>query len=60
MDELIRRVVEEDSPALRAAREITLGELVRLYGDESSDRAFDMEDYKAYLLNTYLERRYRT
>ena len=56
MDELIRRVLEEDTPALRAARAISLGELVRRYGDPASDRAFEAEDYQAWLLNTHLER----
>ena len=58
MEELMRRVREEDTPALRTAREITLGELVRLYGDETSERTFEEEDYKMYLLNTHLKRRY--
>ena len=55
MDELIRRVMEEDTHALRAARAISLGELIRRYGDPASERAFDEEDYKQYLLNRYLE-----
>jgi hypothetical protein len=49
--------VEEDTPALRAARAVTLGELVRLCGDPGSDRAFEPEDYKSYLFNKYLEER---
>lgn len=57
MDELVRRVVEEDTPALRAARAVTLGELVRLCGDPGSDRAFEPEDYESYLFNKYLEER---
>ena len=58
IEELIRRVKEEDTPALRIGREIILAELVRRYGDKNSDRAFEEEDYKMYLLNTHLERRY--
>ena len=54
--ELVRRVVEEDIPALREARRITLGELVERYGDPASDRAFEEEDYRMYLLNAHLER----
>ena len=54
-EELLRRVTEEDTPALRAARAISLGELVRRYGDPASERAFDDGDYKQYLLNTFLE-----
>ena len=55
MDELMRRVEEEDTPALRAARAISLGELVRRYGDPASERAFDEGDYRSYLLNRHLE-----
>ena len=55
IEELIRRIIEEDIPALRSARSITLGELVRRYGDTLSGKAFEEEDYKAYLLNTHLE-----
>jgi MoaA/NifB/PqqE/SkfB family radical SAM enzyme len=58
MDELVRRITEEDIPALREAGRITLGELVRLYGDMASEKAFEEEDYRSYLLNTHLERLY--
>ena len=58
MDELVRRITKEDIPALREARRITLGELAGLYGDPSSDKAFEEEDYRIYLLNTHLERLY--
>ena len=54
-EELIRRVVEEDIPALNLARKITLGELAARYGSLESDRAFQLNDYKDYLLNRYLE-----
>ena len=53
--ELVRRVLEEDIPALNKARKITLGELVRRYGNPASERAFEEEDYRIYLLNSYLE-----
>ena len=54
-DELIRRIVEEDTPALRLARQVTLGELAERYGDPASGKAFGLGDYRAYLLNRYLE-----
>ena len=54
-EEIIRRIVEEDTPALNLARQITLGELVRLYGDPASGKAFTPGDYQGYLLNRYLE-----
>ncbi len=56
MEELVRRVREEDIWALREARKITLSELVRRYGDPDSERAFEEDDYRMYLLNTHLER----
>ena len=55
MDELIRRVTEEDIPALREAGRITVGELVRRHGDPFSEKAFRKEDYLMYMLNTHLE-----
>ena len=58
-EELIRRVMEEDIPALRAARTTTLGELVTRYGDPYSAKAFEKEDYQIYLLNTHLEQQTR-
>ena len=56
MDELMRRVEEEDTPALRAARSVSLAELVRRYGNSASERAFNAGDYKQYLLNCHLEK----
>lgn len=54
-EELIRRVVEEDIPALSLAGKVTLGELAAGYGNVESGRAFLLNDYKDYLLNRYLE-----
>lgn len=54
IDEIVRRAVEEDIPALNIARKITIEELVSKYGDNSSDRVFSLDDYKIYLLNNYL------
>jgi len=53
--ELVRRIVEEDIPALNLARKVTLKELVSRYGDKGSNKAFQLSDYKDYLLNRYLE-----
>lgn len=54
-EELIRRIVEEDIPALNLARQITMKELVAMYGNDHSNKAFELGDYKNYLLNIYLE-----
>ncbi|MFG6357586.1 MAG: radical SAM protein [Acetatifactor sp.] len=56
-DELIRRILEEDTQALNLARNITLRELVEKYGDPRSDRAFERGDYTGYLLNCYVDGR---
>lgn len=58
-EELIRRILEEDIPALNLSRKITLQELVAMYGDRQSDKAFELDDYKDYLLNEYLSSRSR-
>lgn len=54
-EEMIRRIVEEDIPALHLARNITVGELVEKYGNRQSQKVFFIGDYKSYLLNCYLE-----
>ena len=54
MEELVRRILAEDIPALQRARGITVGELVSKYGNPESERLFEEEDYKMYLLNSYL------
>lgn len=56
-EEIIRRITEEDIPALDLARQITLGQLAARYGDPASERAFCVEDYQSYLLNRYIEDR---
>lgn len=50
--ELVRRVIDEDIPALRLARKTPVSELVNRFGDPQSHKVFDcIDDYKAYLLN---------
>lgn len=54
-EEIIRRIVEEDIPALNCARNITVGKLVEKYGDPNSQKVFSINDFKTYLLNCYLD-----
>lgn len=54
-DEIVRRIISEDIPALTLAKNISVGELVQKYGDFQSQKVFFIDDYKSYLLNTYLE-----
>ena len=58
IDFVVRRAVAEDIPALTLAKTISIGELARRYGDMHSDKVFDLEDYKMYLLNNYLDEKY--
>lgn len=54
-EDLIRRILQEDIPALKLAKEVTMQELATRYGDAHSNKAFGLNDYKDYLLNRYLE-----
>ena len=56
IEELVRRILEEDIPALEKARSITVGELVSKYGEFGSNRLFEEDDFKMHLLNTHLEK----
>ena len=58
IDDIVRKVVEEDIPALILSKTITLKELVEKYGNYDSDRVFSLGDYKMYLLNNYLNEKY--
>ena len=53
--DLVRRVVSGDTYALREAGKHTWAELTDLFGDDSSDRVFSLEDYRMYLVNSLLE-----
>lgn len=55
LQELIRRIVDEDISALNLAKYVSIQELVARYGNNHSNKAFQLEDYKMYLLNHYLE-----
>ncbi|MGI6734855.1 MAG: radical SAM protein [Bacilli bacterium] len=59
INELLGKVINEDVPALKTARTIAIGELVKLYGDLNSNKVFALYDYKMYLLNNYLDEKYK-
>lgn len=52
---LVDRVLYEDTPAHRRAKQVTWAELACRYGDTSSEKAFSLDDYKMFLFNTFLE-----
>ena len=58
IDDIVRKVVEEDVPALMLAKTITIKQLVEQYGDAHSNKVFSIDDYKMYLLNKYLDEKY--
>ena len=55
-EELVRSILDEDTPALRIARSISVGELVSKYGHFDSNKLFEVDDYKMHLLNSHLEK----
>ena len=58
IDVIVRRVIDEDVPALILSKTITIKELVKKYGNKESDKVFSINDYKMYLLNNYLDEKY--
>ncbi len=54
-EQLSERIISENTFALNRARSISLATLVERYGDFQSDKAFSLDDYKAYLLNRHIE-----
>lgn len=60
IDDIVRKAVEEDIPAIMLSKTITIKELVERYGNHDSNRVFSVDDYKMYLLNNYLDEKYNT
>lgn len=54
-ESLAAKIIREDTFALNEARKISIGELAKRYGDFRSDKAFALNDYKSYLLNSHIE-----
>lgn len=55
MEEIVRRINEEDILALQIARKTPISKLVSQYADKNSDKVFEIEDFEMYLLNRHLE-----
>lgn len=55
-EEIVQSILKGDTPALRAAKACTWAELMKQYGDPSSERAFNPDDYKMYLFNLSMEK----
>ncbi|MBR3839896.1 MAG: radical SAM protein [Erysipelotrichales bacterium] len=53
-EDLIRKVINYDVDAINKAKNISIAELVKQFGNATSDRMFAIDDYKMYLLLKYL------
>lgn len=53
--ELVRRITQGDTYALRQAKQVTWAELTARFGDPKSEKVFSLEDYKMFLFNNYLQ-----
>ena len=52
---LIPRIIKGDTFALNALAETSWQKLTKQFGDFHSDRAFGEDDYRMYLINSYLD-----
>lgn len=53
-EEIMRRIREGDTHALRMARQTTWSALAGQFGDPASHRVFSPDDFRSFLLNRYL------
>ena len=54
-DELVRRIIEEDTFAINTLNQVAWSELVKKYGNFNSEKVFQLGDFKMFLVNEYLE-----
>ena len=52
--ELVRKITTGDTFALNVLKTCSYSQLAQRYGDTASTRAFELDDYKMYLVNLYL------
>src|SRR5690554_1417461 len=53
---IVAKIKSQDVKAINIARSISIGDLVKTYGDHNSKKAFFIDDYKMYLLNKHLNK----
>ncbi len=53
---LVPRIVEGNTPALNALKTCVWQDLAERFGDEASDKVFDPDDYRMFLVNEFLDR----
>ena len=51
----MERINNMDVYAINEAKKNRISDLVKQYGDEKSNKLFDVEDYKMYLLLRHLD-----
>lgn len=54
-EDLLEKIVTEEIAPLQIARKTTVAELIKKYGNYTSERAFSQDDYFQYLLNLCVE-----
>ena len=52
---ILKRYAAYQSPAQRIAKTVPIGDMVKAFGNESSQRLFLKDDYLSYLLNRYCQ-----
>lgn len=52
---LVQKLVTGDVPVLNKTKNCVWAELAERFGNVASERAFELDDYKMYLFNRYLE-----
>lgn len=55
IDKIVKRIINNDVEAIRSAKEISIKDLIKKFGDINSDKVFSLDDYKMYLLNCYIK-----
>lgn len=54
-DELVRRIIEEDTFAINKLKQVAWSKLAKKYGNFTSEKVFQLGDFKTFLVNEYLE-----
>ena len=52
-NEMMNRILNGNVKALDLSKQITIAELIQKYGDQTSQKMFEKDDYLHYLLNRY-------
>lgn len=53
-EKLLEKIINEQIPPLKMARQTPICELIKMCGNDTSERVFKTKDYFQYLLNSYV------